>query len=169
MRRSRQRPNGALPLRPWDLAQLGQNGCFVGRIRPPRPFRLLSRRSGRIPALPYPPLRYYQSGLHRLRRTMLLQPTALTPLTSCLSPRVHFSSVSPSQVIVVRRRHPCAKYSLAGGPQMERPCSVPPGTAETEVLPAKAVGKVFHNRRCFYFRPNIAVPTVTPLIAIPTE
>ena len=54
---------GALPLRPRDLTQLRQNGCFTtGRLTPPRPFRPLSRRSGRIPALPYPPLRCFQSG-----------------------------------------------------------------------------------------------------------
>src|ERR1700730_7390004 len=57
---------------------------------PPQPFRPLSRRSGRIPALPYPPLRYYQSGSHLPRRSMLLQRTATTPLTSCLTPGVHF-------------------------------------------------------------------------------
>ena len=53
---------GALPLRPRDLPQLRQNGSITGRLRPPRPFRPLSRRSGRIPALPYPPLRCFQSG-----------------------------------------------------------------------------------------------------------
>ena len=39
-------------LRPWDLAQFRQNGSLTGRLTPPRPFRPLSRRSGRIPALP---------------------------------------------------------------------------------------------------------------------
>jgi hypothetical protein len=29
----------------------------LGRLAPPPPFRLLGRRSGRIPALPYPPPR----------------------------------------------------------------------------------------------------------------
>ena len=29
----------------------------LGRLAPPRPFRPLGRRSGRIPALPYPPPR----------------------------------------------------------------------------------------------------------------
>jgi hypothetical protein len=29
----------------------------AGRLTPPSPFRPLSRRSGRFPALPYPPLR----------------------------------------------------------------------------------------------------------------
>jgi hypothetical protein len=47
---------GALPLRPRDLTLLRQDGCRMGRRTPPRPFRPLSRRSGRIPALPYPPL-----------------------------------------------------------------------------------------------------------------
>src|SRR5258705_332355 len=57
---------------------------------PPRPFRPLSRRSGRIPALPYPPLRCFQSGSTTTSPTTLLHLTAITPLTSCRAPRVHF-------------------------------------------------------------------------------
>jgi hypothetical protein len=56
------------------------------------PFRLLSRRSGRIPALPYPPLRCYQSGQPQPRRATIFQRTAITPLTSCLTPGVHFTA-----------------------------------------------------------------------------
>src|SRR5450631_845502 len=56
---------------------------------PPPPFRLLSRRSGRIPALPYPPLRYFQSGSPATSPATLLQRTAITPSTSCLTQRVH--------------------------------------------------------------------------------
>ncbi len=59
-----------------------------GRSRP-RPFRRLSRRSGCVPAWPYPPLRYFQSGSHQPRRSILLQPTATTPLTDCLTIGVH--------------------------------------------------------------------------------
>jgi hypothetical protein len=84
-------PTGALPLRPWDLAQLRQNGCLTGRLTPPRPFRPLSRRSGRIPALPYPPLRCFQRGSTATPPTMLLHLTAITPLTSCRTPGVHFN------------------------------------------------------------------------------
>ena len=47
----------ALPSRSRDLSLSRQNGCGAGRLAPPTPFRPLSRRSGRFPALPYPPLR----------------------------------------------------------------------------------------------------------------
>src|SRR5688572_7046646 len=53
-------------------------------------FRLLSRRSGCVPAEPYPPLRSFQSGIVQRRRAMNLHRTANTPLTSCLTPGVHF-------------------------------------------------------------------------------
>src|SRR5438477_13011527 len=67
-------------------------GLFGGRATPaPMPFRPLSRRSGRISALPYPPPRYSQGGRHQPRRAMIFQRTAITPLTSCLTPGVHFS------------------------------------------------------------------------------
>src|SRR5438128_11582985 len=66
-------------------------GLFGGRATPaPMPFRRLSRRSGRISALPYPPPRYSQGGRHQPRRAMIFQRTAITPLTSCLTPGVHF-------------------------------------------------------------------------------
>src|SRR5215510_4509809 len=45
------------------------------------PFRRLSRRSGCVPALPYPPLSYFQSGSHQPRRAMIFHRTAITPLT----------------------------------------------------------------------------------------
>ena len=80
---------GAPPLRPQDLTQLRQNGCggllLLGRLKPPLPFRPLSRRSGRIPALPYPPLRCFQSGSTATSPSTLFQRTATTPLTSCLT------------------------------------------------------------------------------------
>src|ERR1043166_1597268 len=53
------------------------------------PFRLPSRRSGCVPALPYPPLRYFQSGSHQPRRAMIFHRTATTPLTFFLTPGVH--------------------------------------------------------------------------------
>src|SRR5579863_288559 len=68
---------GAPPLRPWDLTPLRQNGFLTGRLTPPRPFRPLSRRSGRIPASPYPPLRYHQSGSTATPPAIASQRTAI--------------------------------------------------------------------------------------------
>ena len=62
--------------------------CGGGRSRL-LPFRPLSRRSGCVPALPYPPLRYFQSGSHQPRRARIFHRTATTPLTFCLTGRVH--------------------------------------------------------------------------------
>src|SRR4051794_41606250 len=56
---------------------------------PPGPFRPLSRRSGCVPAEPYPPLRLFQSGRHQPRRATIFCRTAITPLTFCLTGRVH--------------------------------------------------------------------------------
>ena len=55
-----------------------------------RSFRQLSRRSGCVPAVPYPPLRCFQSGRNTTRRAMIFQRTATTPLIRCLTPGVHF-------------------------------------------------------------------------------
>jgi|GEM_PF-4159095 len=44
----------------------------------------------RIPALPYPPLRCFQSGSTATSPAIVSQRTAITPLTSCLTPGVHF-------------------------------------------------------------------------------
>jgi hypothetical protein len=41
--------------------------------------------------VPYPPLRYSQSGRHQPRRATIFCRTAITPLTHCLTPGVHFS------------------------------------------------------------------------------
>jgi hypothetical protein len=68
------------------VARMVCNGGDRSRLLP---FRLLSRRSGCVPALPYPPLRYLQSGSHQPRRTMIFHRTAITPLTFCLTGRVH--------------------------------------------------------------------------------
>ena len=57
-----------------------------------QPFRQLSRRSGCVPAGPYPPLSHPQSGLHQPCRAILLQRTATTLLTDCLTFGVHFRS-----------------------------------------------------------------------------
>jgi len=46
--------------------------------------------------LPYPPLRYSQSGSTATSPARFWQPTAITPLTSCLTPGVHFTA-SPSR------------------------------------------------------------------------
>ncbi len=86
---------GALPPHPRDLPQLRQNGCFLmGRLSPPLPFRPLSRRSGSIPGEPYPPLRYFQSGSTATSPSMTFHRTAITPLTLCLTPGVHFMSLT---------------------------------------------------------------------------
>jgi hypothetical protein len=45
----------ALPSRTRDLSLSRWNGRSAGRLAPPTPFQPLSRRSGRFPALPYPP------------------------------------------------------------------------------------------------------------------
>ena len=63
-----------------------------------QPFRLLSRRSGCVPAGPYPRLSYPQSGLHQPCRAILLQRSATTPLTDCLTFGVHFISI-PSTLV----------------------------------------------------------------------
>lgn len=53
---------GALPLRPRDLTLSRQNDrSGTGRRCRPVSFRPLSRRSGCVPAEPYPPLRCFQS------------------------------------------------------------------------------------------------------------
>ncbi len=57
-----------------------------GRSLHLRSFRPLSRRSGCVPAVPYPPLRSFQSGSPQPRRAIIYQRTAITPLTSCLTP-----------------------------------------------------------------------------------
>ena len=52
---------GTLSPNPWDLPLSRQNGGFrLGRPVTAPPFRPLGRRSGRIPALPYPPPRCVQ-------------------------------------------------------------------------------------------------------------
>lgn len=46
---------GTLSPNPWDLPLSRQNGGFrLGRLVTAPPFRSLGRRSGRIPAWPYP-------------------------------------------------------------------------------------------------------------------
>ena len=82
---------GSAPATPGFNA-VAPEWLFKGRLSPPPPFRPPSRRSGRIPALPYPPLRCFQSGSHQPRRSRLSQRTAITPLTSCLTPGVHFTA-----------------------------------------------------------------------------
>jgi hypothetical protein len=44
---------------PWDLPPSGQHDVQAGGVAA-RPCQPLSRRSGRFPALPYPPLRQRQ-------------------------------------------------------------------------------------------------------------
>jgi hypothetical protein len=59
--------------KPLGFIALRQNGRGAGRHTPPSPFRPLSRRSGRIPALPYPPPRRAQYKLTRPIRKNQLQ------------------------------------------------------------------------------------------------
>ena len=73
-----------------------------GRSRP-RPFRRLSRRS------PYPRLRYFQSGSHQPRRAILLQRTATTPLTDCLTIGVHCTEGDPHPALA-----PCPTNPISG-------------------------------------------------------
>ena len=79
-------------------ARMAGFGGGQGRLRP---FRLLSRRSGCVPAVPYPPLRYSQSGKHQPRRAILFQRTAMTPLTRCLTPGVHSTQTVRARGTVV--------------------------------------------------------------------
>jgi hypothetical protein len=62
---------GTLSPNPWDLSLLRQNAARRAACAAP-PFRLLSRRSGRIPALPYPPPRLgqYKSVAHSRRKNV---------------------------------------------------------------------------------------------------
>ena len=69
-------------------ARMRALGGGAGRLRP---FRRLRRRSGCVPAEPYPPLSYFQSGSHQPRRARRLQRTATTPLTACLGIGVYFT------------------------------------------------------------------------------
>src|SRR5258708_35821873 len=77
-----------------------------GRSLGLRSFRLLSRRSGCVPAVPYPPLRSFQSGLLQPRRAMIYQRTAITPLTLCLIPGVQFNKPLSFQLKGIDHGHP---------------------------------------------------------------
>ena len=88
---------GRCPQTPGIFRFAARMNYFGERVAPPPgPFRPLSRRSGCVPAVPYPPLRYSQSGRHQPRRATILQRTAITPLTSCLTPGVHFKTIPRS-------------------------------------------------------------------------
>jgi hypothetical protein len=95
----------ALKLR--DLSLLRQNrSATSGRLSPPRPFRPLSRRSGRISASPYPSLRCSQNGRYQPSHAMIFHWTATTPLTCCLTAGVHF---------IFRLPPPCPPSSAHSG------------------------------------------------------
>jgi hypothetical protein len=81
-------------LRNWGAAAPKPAGSCGGEadLPPPLLFRPLSRRSGCVPAQPYPPLRSFQSGRQQLRRATILRRMAMTPLTSYLTPGVHFTN-----------------------------------------------------------------------------
>ena len=80
---------GLRPQTPGIYRFQARMACGGGGLSRLLPFRLLSRRSGCVPALPYPPLRYFQSGPHQPRRAMIFHRTAITPLTFCLTRWVH--------------------------------------------------------------------------------
>src|SRR6266446_6997681 len=80
---------GLRPQTPGIYRFQARMACGGGGLSRLLPFRLLSRRSGCVPALPYPPLRYFQSGSHQPRRAMIFHRTATTPLTFCLTRGVH--------------------------------------------------------------------------------
>jgi len=92
----------------------GSGSCSV--CQQPPPFRPLSRRSGRVPAMPYPPLSRSQSGSTSTCRTMTFQRTAPTPLTRCLTPGVQFRAMLATRLagrVVVAERlavHPRNAY-----------------------------------------------------------
>ena len=80
----------SLPLYPnlaREITPSAVNQLWVADIT----YLRLSRRSGCVPAWPYAPLNYFQSGSHQPRRAILLQRTATTPLTDCLTVGVHFT------------------------------------------------------------------------------
>jgi len=87
-------PWGRRPQTPGIYRFRARMKACGGRWLGLRSFRPLSRRSGCVPAVPYPPLRSIQSGTFQPRRAMIFQPTATTPLTRCLTPGVQ-SSLSP--------------------------------------------------------------------------
>ena len=106
-------------------------GFGGGQSRPP--FRLLSRRSGCVPAEPYPPLRYFQSGKHQPRRAILFHRTAPTPLTRCLTPGVHFNNgpsspflSAPTPSSQVRRNCLTRSRYSASAPMKGRCRTAPP-------------------------------------------
>ena len=84
------------------------------------PFRLLSRRSGCVPALPYPPLRCFQSGSHQPRRAMIFHRTATTPLTFCLTPGVHRTSCSTFNTSRSRRVNNKFSSSIRSSSRLSR-------------------------------------------------
>ncbi len=81
--------------------------CGGGRSRL-LPFRLLSRRSGCVPALPYPPLRYFQSGSHQPRRAMIFHRAATNPLNFLSHWRGSPQTSSP----LSRGRSPQVRYRI---------------------------------------------------------
>ena len=98
-----------------------------GRSLHPRSFRPLSRRSGCAPAVPYPPLRSSQSGPPQPRRAMIYQRTAITPLTSCLTPGVQFIThklklkVNEAKSAVARpQERKFLGFSFTAGPEVKR-------------------------------------------------
>ena len=105
-------PWGRCPQTP-GIYRISPEWLQRGRALPaPKAIPAAGRRSSRIPALPYPPPRYVQGGRHQLRRATILQRTAITPLTSCLTPRVHFRALLSLLLACGLRRHEVAKLTI---------------------------------------------------------
>ena len=63
--------------------------------------------------MPYPPLRFFQSGRHQPRRATIFCRTAITPLTSCLTPGVHFTTAALTPAVDCRQRESiCLRESV---------------------------------------------------------
>ena len=93
----------SLPLYPnlaREITPSAVNQLWVADIT----YLRLRRRSGCVPAWPYAPLNYFQSGSHQPRRAILLQRTATTPLTDCLTVGVHFTPDTDYHLQHKRRR-----------------------------------------------------------------
>ena len=108
-------PWGRRPQTPGIYRFRARMKACGGRWLGLRSFRPLSRRSGCVPAVPYPPLRSLQSGTFQPRRAMIFQPTATTPLTRCLTPGVQ-STGAPFWDGIGRgenRRRGCGNVGIA--------------------------------------------------------
>ena len=99
---------GLRPQTPGIYRSRARMACGGGGWSRLLPFRLLSRRSGCVPALPYPPLRYFQSGSHQPRRAMIFHRAATNPLNFLSHWRGSPQTSSP----LSRGRSPQVRYRI---------------------------------------------------------